>query len=528
MRLFFKIINLLLIVLILLLVGFMLGRKYDIAIDEDDNLVGLKYSANEQKIRRLFSLIDSQYMENVNTDSLVDNVIQQVVGQLDPHSSYLSREMLEQSDNEMRGSFKGYGIFVRKINDTLTITGVSNKSPNDGKLFRGDRILKVDSVSTAGYNSEKLIQLLREEPSSEVPFTVLRDGQTLEVGAVKGNMPLPSVNASFKINEDLGYIKLIRFADNSADEVHLAIQKLKDKGMKTLVLDLRGNPGGIMRVAEQIADEFLKKGELIVYTQDRDEKRKYIYATSKGIWEDQKIYVLIDEGSASASEIVVGALQEYGRATIVGRRSYGKGLVQREINLGDGTRVRLTVAHYYTPSGRSIQRPYDEGKEAYSDEIFRRIHNGELYYQDSIKVDKSLAFKTPSGKIVYGGGGIVPDVFVPVDTSELKSWIFQNFYSEVNLNFFYKKIMENRYNPFWWNEHLFLNYYDVNPIFEEFLGVLGVNRERVNERETEMMKNYIKSEIAEQLFGANAMYKAWWVEDSMINKVLELESEETE
>src|SRR5690606_32668480 len=258
-----------------------------------------------------------------------------------------------------------------------------------------------------------------------------------------------SLVSHFKINEDLGYIKLVRFAEHSADEVHDALKDLKNQGMKSLVLDLRGNPGGIMKVAEQIADEFLKKNELIVYTQDKEEKRKYIYATNKGLFEDGKIYVLIDEGSASASEIVSGALQEYGRATLIGRRSFGKGLVQREIHLGDGTRVRLTVAHYYTPSARSIQRPYDKGKQAYSEELYRRVKSGELLSKDSIKVNRELAYKTPSGKIVYGGGGIIPDEFVPVDTTQLKGWIMQNAYSENNQSFFFQKIIENRHNPFW-------------------------------------------------------------------------------
>jgi carboxyl-terminal processing protease len=278
-----------------------------------------------------------------------------------------------------------------------------------------------------------------------------------------------------------------------------------------------------MKVAEQIADEFLKKDELIVYTQDKEEKRKYIYATSKGIFENGKVYVLIDESSASASEIVSGALQEYGRATLVGRRSFGKGLVQREISLGDGTRIRLTVAHYYTPSGRSIQRPYDKGKEVYSDEIYRRFQSGELYYKDSIKVNKDLEFTSPSGKIVYGGGGIIPDEFVAVDTMNLKNWVLQNANSETNHAFIFKKIMENRYNPFWMNENLFLNFYDITPVYNEYLGTLGIVDERLNPAERELLKDYLKSSMAEILFGINSLYKAWWPEDSMIRKVLELE-----
>src|SRR5690606_27069093 len=346
MRTFLKILNLVLMVLIILLAGFMLGRKYDIAIDENDKLVGLEYSANEQKIRRLVSLIDDQYMEEVNTDSLVDKAINQIVGQLDPHSAYLNKETLKKVTREMSGSYQGIGVQIRRMDDTLTITQVLRQSPNFQNLMIGDQVLKIDSVNIVGMSSENAQKIFNEINSEEVALTLKRNSGEIIVNAKKGNVPLPSVVSHFKINENLGYIKLVRFAEKSADEVQDALKDLKNQGMKSLVLDLRGNPGGIMKVAEQIADEFLKKNELIVYTQDKEEKRKYIYATNKGLFEDGKLYVLIDEGSASASEIVDGALQEYGRATIIGRRSYGKGLVQREIHLGDGTRVRLTVAHY--------------------------------------------------------------------------------------------------------------------------------------------------------------------------------------
>lgn len=524
MRTFLKILNLVLMVLIILLAGFMLGRKYDIAIDENDKLVGLEYSANEQKIRRLVSLIDDQYMEEVNTDSLVDKAINQIVGQLDPHSTYLNKETLKKVTREMSGSYQGIGVQIRRMDDTLTITQVLRQSPNFQNLMIGDQVLKIDSVNIVGMSSENAQKIFNEINSDEVALTLKRNSGEIIVNAKKGNVPLPSVVSHFKINEDLGYIKLVRFAEKSADEVHDALKDLKNQGMKSLVLDLRGNPGGIMKVAEQIADEFLKKNELIVYTQDKEEKRKYIYATNKGLFEDGKIYVLIDEGSASASEIVAGALQEYGRATIIGRRSYGKGLVQREIHLGDGTRVRLTVAHYYTPSGRSIQRPYDKGKQDYSEELYRRVRSGELLSEDSIKVNKELEYKTPSGKIVYGGGGIIPDEFVAVDTTQLKGWIMQNAYSDNNQNFFFNKIMENRYNPFWMNEKWFLKYNDITPIYEEYLGTLGILPERVNEEEEALMKNFIRSAIAEELFGTNALYKAWWPEDNMIQRVLELET----
>jgi len=524
MRTFLKILNVVLIALTVLIIGFMLGRKYDIAIDENDNLVGLEYSANEQKIRRLVSLIDDQYMEEVNTDSLVDNAINQIIGQLDPHSTYLNKEALLRVTQEMSGSYKGIGAQIRKIDDTLTVTQVLPHSPNFRNLRLGDKILKIDSVDLGEMSSENAQKLFREINADQVALTIFREKSDTVVQALKGDIPLPSLVSHFKINEDLGYIKLVRFAEHSAEEVHDALRDLKKQGMKSLVLDLRGNPGGIMKVAEQIADEFLKKNELIVYTQDKEEKRKYIYATNKGLFEDGKIYVLIDEGSASASEIVAGALQEYGRATIIGRRSFGKGLVQREISLGDGSRVRLTVAHYYTPSGRSIQRPYEDGKKVYSEELYRRVQSGELFSKDSIKVNKDLKFKTPSGKIVYGGGGIIPDEFVPVDTLQLKGWILQNAYSDDNQNFFFNQIMDNRFNPFWMNENWFLKNYDITPVFEDYLGVLGIRSDRLNAEETQLLKNFIRSSIAEELFGTQALYEAWWPEDSMIRRVLALEN----
>src|SRR5690606_2189554 len=313
------------------------------------------------------------------------------------------------------------------------------------------------------------------------------------------------------------------FAEQSADEIHSALRQLKSRGIQTLVLDLRGNPGGIMAVAEKIADEFLREKELIVYTRDKEEKRKYIYATSKGIFEDGKVFVLIDEGSASASEIVSGALQEYGRATIIGRRSFGKGLVQREISLGDGTRLRLTVARYYTPSGRSIQRPYDKGNAEYSDEMYRRLQSGELYTKDSIKFNKDLEFKAPSGKIVYGGGGIIPDEFVPIDSSKLGQWIYRSSARDTN-DFIFKKVEENRYNPFWISENIFLQYYDITPIYEEFLGVMGIKAQNVNEHDASVLKVFLKATVAEQVFGTNALYRAWTPQDSMIQKVFELEN----
>lgn len=522
MRQFIKIFNIVLIILMIFLIGFMVGKKYDIAIDENDNLVGLQYSDNEQKIRRLVSLIDNQYVDPVNTDSLVDNAIRQILLQLDPHTTYIDKNLSEKVSQDMSGSFSGIGIQVNDYNDSLLITRVLTDGPNFNNLFPGDRILKIDDVYVDELTATQATSLLKGGTKNSLPMVVWRGNQKVEVEVKKGSIPIPSVISTYMINREMGYIKLNRFAENSAKEVHSALENLIQKGMKSLVFDLRGNPGGLINVAEEIADEFLKEKQLIVYTQDKEEKKKYIYATSKGLFEEGKIYVLIDEYSASASEIIAGALQEYGRATLIGRRSFGKGLVQREISLGDGTRLRLTVARYYTPSGRSIQRPYGDEEHAYADEIYRRYASGELFNQDSIQINKDLAYKTPIGTTVYGGGGIIPDVFVPIDSTRLSRWISQNGTKSTH-EFIVKKMEENRYNPFWSTEYIFINLFDIEPIYKEFLGVLGVNPKLLTTEEKILLSNYIKSGIAEQLFGANSLYKVWNTHDPMILRALELE-----
>lgn len=325
------------------------------------------------------------------------------------------------------------------------------------------------------------------------------------------------------LTKDIGYIKLVRFSENSALEVHQALENLLDKGMKTLVFDLRGNPGGLMHIAEEIADEFLSKNELIVYTQDKQKRKKYIYATNKGLFEKGKIYVLIDENSASSSEIVTGAIQDYGRGIIVGRRSFGKGLVQREINLGDNTKVRLTVANYFTPSGRSIQKPFDKKTAKYSDDLYQRLKSGELYSKDSIKINKDLEYTAPSGKKVYGGGGIIPDEFVALDTSSLANWLYYNQDASYFNSFLFKKIYSIHDFFMFHNQNIYLKYFGAGIYRNEFLGVLGIKPNEFNPEYSSTIDNYIKACIAEDLYGSRAFYQVWIPEDEMIKRIFELE-----
>ena len=524
MKKFFKIINVFLLALILFLVGFLVGKKYDFAFDENDKILGLEYSDNEQKIRRLVSLIDNQYVNDINSNQLVDQAINFMVSKLDPHSSYLNKEAIKKSNEELSGEFVGVGLYFKELNDSVVLSRTIKGSVNEKLLEFGDRIVAVDGKSVVGDEMNNFSAYLKGKNKSKLEVSVIRNKQPLKIKLERNIVTLNTVVGKHMINDKMGYIKLTRFGDKSADEFHNALQELLNQGMETLVFDLRGNPGGLMRIAEQIADEFLTKDELIVYTQDKSKTKKYIYATNFGLFEKGKVYVLIDENSASSSEIVAGALQDYGRGIIVGRRSFGKGLVQREINLGDDTRVRLTVANYYTPSGRSIQRPYDKGNQAYSDELYNRIKNGELYSKDSIKVNEDLKFKAPSGKIVYGGGGIIPDEFVPLDISSISNWLTYSNDAKFYQEFIFKKT-DQIHNLFLLkDENRFIKYFGAGIFRNDFLKMIGIPPNEFNPAFGQTIDNYIKATIANELFGTRAYLEIWSKEDEMIKKIVQLEN----
>ena len=523
MKNFFKILNIFIAILIIFLIGFLIGKKYDLTFDSNDEVIGIQYSGNEQKIRRLVSLIDAQYIDGVNSEKLVDEAIRYMVDQLDPHSKYLEKVVVEQSQQEINGEFVGIGIEYKGLNDTLLVTHAMEGSPNAKKFKFGDRILSVSNQNVIGKNASKLAGLIKGRNGTSVDIKILRDHDTIDIQAVRKVIPINPIIGEHMLNKDLGYLKLARFSQNSSRYFHESLQRLLDQGMKTLVLDLRGNLGGIMSEAEKIADEFLTKNELIVFTQDKDEKKKYIYATNKGIFEKGNVYVLMDESSASSSEIVAGALQDYGRGTIVGRRSYGKGLVQREIELGDGSRVRLTVAKYFTPSGRSIQKPYTVDKEEYSQDFNNRIKSGELFSRDSIKINENLKYKAPSGKIVYGGGGIVPDEFVAFDTLSVANWLEYNPDSKYFQDFIFKKTDEVKFVPMLQSENAFNKYFSGALFQTDFLNLLGLNADLVNTDYFSVVNDYIKANVGNFMFGSPAYYRFWMPHDDMIKKVLELE-----
>ncbi|HET8737511.1 MAG TPA: S41 family peptidase, partial [Pricia sp.] len=380
-------------------------------------------NSKKDKLNRLIDYIDYEYVDDVNTDSIVDVTVTRILEKLDPHSVYIPKDEMNRVSENMKGDFVGIGIHFYPYKDTIAVIRTIPKGPSFLKGIKaGDRILMADNDTLYGKDlpSDAIVSQLKGQKGTSVKLKVYRKStdEIFTVNVTRDIVPIKSVESYFMMTNEMGYIKLNRFAESTYREFKSALRELRKQGAQKLTLDLRDNPGGYLGVAEKLADEFLEDGKLILFTKNKHGKIDKIFATDKGSFEDKPIYVLINERSASASEIVAGALQDNDIGTIVGRRSFGKGLVQREMELGDGSAVRLTVSRYYTPTGRSIQKPYKNGVEDYYQTFTDRYHSGEMISVDSIKVADSLKFKTPKGKVVYGGGGIIPDVFVPIGTNE--------------------------------------------------------------------------------------------------------------
>jgi carboxyl-terminal processing protease len=375
-----------------------------------------------QKLREVLTLVKKEYVDETKTDALVEDAIAHLLSKLDPHSAYISSRDRIAANEDLKGNFEGIGIEFNIFHDTLFVVAALSGGPSEAVGLRsGDKIIKVNDTTIAGVNltnrdvqrhlkgpkgTEVKIEVLRKKKKEPITFTIIRD-----------KIPQFSVDASYMIDPEIGYIKVNRFSQTTHEEVKAAMTKLRKEGMKKLVLDLQGNPGGYMDQAIAVADEFLPAGEKIVFTNGQEKRyNENAVATNAGDFEQGDLIVLVNEGSASASEIVSGALQDNDRALVVGRRSFGKGLVQRPFDLNDGSEVRLTISRYYTPSGRSIQKPY-ENADDYDRDIAKRYKNGEFFTADSIKFNDSLKYKTVNGRTVYGGGGIMPDYFVPLDTT---------------------------------------------------------------------------------------------------------------
>lgn len=378
----------------------------------------------------MLSLIDSKYVDPVNLDSLTDEVIPGLLAELDPHSVYIPAQDFSGVNEALEGEFEGIGIHFNMLTDTVVVLNVISGGPSDkAGLHNGDRIIMIDDSLVAGRKvpQEDILKMLKGKGGTEVRLKLQRNRveDLVPVTVIRGKVMVKSLDAAYMIEPGIGYIKLSTFSRNSISELEAALDDLGKQGMKKLIFDLRGNGGGFLDQAILIANAFLPQGKLIVYTEDKNRNRREERSDGTGKFMDTEIAVLIDEGSASSSEILAGALQDNDRGTVIGRRSFGKGLVQEQIPFNDGSAIRLTIARYYTPTGRSIQKPYDNGVEDYVTEISKRYDHNEFFSADSIRFADSLKFITPGGKTVYGGGGIMPDIFVPLDTVGITKYYIQ-------------------------------------------------------------------------------------------------------
>ena len=486
-------------------------------------------NSKKDKLNRLIDYIDYEYVDDINTDSIVDVTVNNILDKLDPHSVYIPKREMDRVSENMKGDFVGIGINFYMIRDTIAVIRTVLNGPSHEKgILPGDRILRADLDTLYGMNlpSDVIVNKLKGFSGSSVVLRVYRKttDSIFDVTIKRDRIPLRSVEAFYMLTPDMGYIKINRFAETTYDEFKEALLNLRAQGAQKLTLDLRDNPGGYLNIAEQLADEFLQDGKLILFTKNKKGKVDKTFATEKGIFEGKPIFVLINERSASASEIIAGALQDNDIGTIIGRRSFGKGLVQREMELGDGSAVRLTVSRYYTPTGRSIQRDYRNGNKDYYQEFTDRYHNGELISVDSIKVTDSLKFTTPKGKVVYGGGGIVPDVFVPIGTNEeeaIESMDSLGFISR----FIFQHLEEDRtrYQDISLEEYL-QNFRTDDILFEGFIDYCLNNNIKLSFYDyEERIKLYLKASLAEQLFSPNIYAKIKSTSDSMLQKVVELD-----
>ncbi len=429
------------------------GMAVGYRLRENTNMPGFFRTANKSAMQEVLDLISLRYVDNVGVDTLSNKTIQNMLNRLDPHSIYIPASKLSTINDGLRGNFSGIGVEFQMFYDTVNVLNVLPGGPSEKAGMQvGDKIIKVnDTINIAGtkMNTDAIRKALRGETGSKVKVTVVRNFKQVPLTITRGTIAIPSVNAAYMITPTTGFIHLDTFAESTYREFMVALEKLQSQKMQKLILDLRGNGGGLLSQAVNIADEFLDEDKMIVYTQGA-RVPKYEYRCKRnGLFEKGELVLLVDEGSASASEVLGGALQDWDRATIIGRRTFGKGLVQEQFELRDGSALRLTVARYYSPLGRNIQKPYDQGYEKYEEELTERFHSKEVLQSgDTSKADtskiKGPAFKTQRGRIVYGGGGITPDVYVPLDTASMGREVMKLYIKGTLSNFIYTYYLKHK------------------------------------------------------------------------------------
>lgn len=507
-----------------LIAGIFLGR----------HTVSVSMSPTEQKLRTILNMIENDYVDEIDADSLIETILPDLLTSLDPHSAYISASELKAVNEDLEGSFSGVGVSFQILNDTVTIVEVIAGGPAEKVgLLAGDRILEANGKKLSGekVTNEDVFSTLRGEKGTKVEMSVKRSSSRtpLKFDVIRGDIPVNSVDSHYMIDDKTGYVKVSKFARNTYQEFADALGDLNEKGAKAYIIDLRGNSGGFMEQAIFMANEFLPKGKMIVYTKGRlPENETMAVSDGSGSYQDAEVVVLTNEYSASASEIFAGAIQDNDRGLVIGRRTFGKGLVQNQRELPDSSAIRLTVARYYTPTGRSIQKEYKRGEDGkYQYDIENRYAHGEFYSADSIKLDKSKIFKTPAGRKVYGGGGIMPDVFVPEDTTGITSYyinvvnrgLVQKFAFHITDR--YRSLLKGVRTV----DQLFRIIPDDDMLLESFVSFAvkeGVPaRWYYINQSRDLLLLQIKSLIARDAIGFDGYYKIYNTQDPTVHKALD-------
>lgn len=516
---------------LLLILGIFIGTTFHL-----DNKVGaITVDSKNQfsKVEEILKYVEQEYVDTINQGQLVEKTIVSMLENLDPHSSYIPASELAANNEPLKGNFDGIGVEFNIVEDTICVVAAIPGGPAESVgIMAGDKIVKVEGKSVAGIKitNKDVLEKLKGKRNTKVKVSIKRGGNAtlLDFTITRGTIPIYSVDIAYMLDNKTGYIKISRFAANTYDEYLKAFEKLKAFGMQQMVIDLRGNGGGFLNSAVDIADEFLADGQEIVYTQGKARPKKVYAATRKGAYEKGKLVILIDDGSASASEILAGAVQDNDRGTIIGRRSFGKGLVQEQTEFSDGSAMRLTIARYYTPTGRCIQKPYEDGVEAYFSEEFKRYENGELENADSMKVADSLKYTTPGGKIVYGGGGITPDVFVPIDTVGRTHYLSELVYKGLVNDFAFtyadkERVKLKQYKSFNdFNDSFAI----TDKLYADFVEYAKKNKitasqEQIN-KSKRLLSSQMKALISRNIWGNDGYFPVIQSQDNVIKKAIEV------
>lgn len=484
------------------------------------------------KLSNLLRIIDDQYVDDVNIDSLVEKAMPLILGELDPHSVYISAKDVQQSEDDLKGSFSGVGIEFTIRQDTIHVENVIKNGPAEkAGIIAGDKIVMVDGKKFVGkqVTQEEAMHRLKGPQGSKVRVGVLRFGHSkvLSFDITRAEIPTKTITAAYMLDDTTGYIKIKNFGEKTYPELLIALANLQQQGFQNLVIDLRDNPGGYLQSAVQVANEFLPAKKLIVYTEGRKSPRQDYTSDGHGAYQNIPLVVLINEGTASAAEILAGAMQDNDRATIIGRRSFGKGLVQQQIPFPDGSMIRLTIARYYTPSGRCIQKPYVDGdEEAYAQDIIDRYQHGEFFSQDSIK-HTGPAYHTGIGRVVYGGGGITPDIFVPEDTTYVTSYYKQAIMSGLILQFAFTYTDNNRQKMKMFKQMLDLSKYlnEQNTVdqFADYADKHGLQRRNLLIKKSHsLLEQFINGRIIYNMLDEQALYEYLNQDDPVVTRALML------